>query len=268
MKTIQINPLGYRPAKTKVPMEEGSQRLIIATCEKGTVEDINEMRNIEGDLDKVKGENPNFAEIAAKAVFRAPKVANVADPMPKLQLTPAQRRRAEAMKKRATLRIGMPRVLNMYSQAPVFTGYFAALGIQPENMVWSDYTNEEMYKTGAKRGSIDRASRRSWAFRTSTTCSTRVMPKKPLDIIFFPMIDCLTSELRGVQASRSCPTVATTPEAVKAAFIKEGDLFAEKGITFLDTFVNLSRARHVGAADVGAVRDDSGVVAGGEPAGH
>jgi hypothetical protein len=32
-----------------------------------------------------------------------------------------------------------------------------------------------------------------------------------------------------VQASRSCPTVATTREAVKAAFIKEGDLFAEKG---------------------------------------
>ena len=29
------------------------------------------------------------------------------------------------MKKRATIRIGMPRVLNMYSQAPVFTGYFA-----------------------------------------------------------------------------------------------------------------------------------------------
>jgi hypothetical protein len=31
------------------------------------------------------------------------------------------------------------------------------------------------------------------------------------------MIDCLTSELHGTQASRSCPTVATTPEAVKAA---------------------------------------------------
>ena len=44
-----------------------------------------------------------------------------------------------------------------------------------------------------------------------------------------------------MQASRTCPTVATTPEAVKAAFIKEGDLFAEKGVRFLDTFVNLSK---------------------------
>jgi predicted nucleotide-binding protein (sugar kinase/HSP70/actin superfamily) len=68
-----------------------------------------------------------------------------------------------------------------------------------------------------------------------------VHAKKPLDIIFFPMIDCLTSDLHGVQASRSCPTVATTPEAVKAAFTKEGDLFKEKGVRFLDTFVNLSK---------------------------
>jgi len=44
-----------------------------------------------------------------------------------------------------------------------------------------------------------------------------------------------------VQASRSCPTVAATPEAVKAAFTKEGDLFAEKGVTYLDTFVNISK---------------------------
>ena len=65
--------------------------------------------------------------------------------------------------------------------------------------------------------------------------------KKPLDLIFFPMIDCLTSDLSGVQASRTCPTVATTPAAVKAAFTKEGDLFKEKGVTFLDTFVNIGK---------------------------
>ena len=69
----------------------------------------------------------------------------------------------------------------------------------------------------------------------------KVQAKKPLDIIFFAMIDCLRSDLHSVQASRSRPTVATTPEAVKAAFTKEGDLFKEKGVLFLDTFVNLSQ---------------------------
>ena len=48
-------------------------------------------------------------------------------------------------------------------------------------------------------------------------------------------VNCLTTDLHNVQASRTCPTVAATPEAVKAAFIKEGDLFAEKGVRFLDT---------------------------------
>ena len=32
------------------------------------------------------------------------------------------------------MRIGMPRVLNMYSMTPIFTGYFASLGLKPENL--------------------------------------------------------------------------------------------------------------------------------------
>jgi predicted nucleotide-binding protein (sugar kinase/HSP70/actin superfamily) len=46
-----------------------------------------------------------------------------------------------------------------------------------------------------------------------------------------------------VQDSRACPTVTTTPEAVKAAFTKEGDLFAELGVRFMNTFVNLDKPR-------------------------
>jgi predicted nucleotide-binding protein (sugar kinase/HSP70/actin superfamily) len=57
------------------------------------------------------------------------------------------------------------------------------------------------------------------------------------------MIDSLPSSLVNTQAQRSCPTVATTPEAVKAAFIKEGDLFAEMGVRYMNTFVNLDDPR-------------------------
>jgi len=52
------------------------------------------------------------------------------------------------------------------------------------------------------------------------------------------MIDDLPSDLTHAQSHRSCPTVATTPEAVKAAFTKEGDLFRDNNIVFCDTFVN------------------------------
>jgi predicted CoA-substrate-specific enzyme activase len=241
VKTTQI-PADYRrPAKTKVPLEEGAQRLIIATCEKGTVENVEEMRGIKGNLDKIKKANPNFVEIAAKAVFRVSDPPLVADPLPKIQITAAQKNRAALMKKRGEIRIGMPRVLNMYSQTPIFTGYFASLGIKAENMVYSDYTSEELYKEGAKRGAIDPCFPSKLGIPHVHNLLYRVHAKKPLDIIFFPMIDCLTSPLSHVQASRTCPTVAATPEAVKAAFTKEGDLFKEKGVLFMDTFVNLSK---------------------------
>src|SRR5689334_7111189 len=165
----------------------------------------------------------------------------VADAAPKFQITAAQKKRAELMKKRATLRIGMPRVLNMYSQTPVFTGYFSSLGVKAENIVYSDFTSEELYKEGAKRGAIDPCFPSKLGIPHVHNLLYKIHAKKPLDIIFFPMIDCLTSDLHGVQASRSCPTVATTPAAVKAAFTKEGDLFKEKGVLFLDTFVNISQ---------------------------
>jgi predicted CoA-substrate-specific enzyme activase len=240
VKTSVINPEYRPPSKTKVPLEAGAQRLIIATCEKGTVENIDEMRQIKGNLDKIKKENPNFVEIAAKSVFRVPDVPVTADPLPKIQITAAQKKRAALMKKRAEIRIGMPRVLNMYSQTPIFTGYFASLGIKAENLVYSDYTSEELYKEGAKRGAIDPCFPSKLGIPHVHNLLYRVHAKKPLDIIFFPMIDCLTSPLANTQASRTCPTVATTPEAVKAAFTKEGDLFKEKGVQFFATFVNLS----------------------------
>ncbi|MGD0500416.1 MAG: BadF/BadG/BcrA/BcrD ATPase family protein [Bryobacteraceae bacterium] len=241
VKTSVLNPEYRPPAKTKVPLEAGAQRLIIATCEKGTVENIDEMRQIKGNLDRVKKANPNLVELAAKAVFRIPDVPVVADAPPRFQFTAAQKKRAELLKKRAEIRIGMPRVLNMYSQAPVFTGYFTALGIKTENLVFSEYTSEDLYKEGAKRGAIDPCFPSKLGIPHIHNLLFHAHVKRPLDIIFFPMIDCLTSDLRSVQASRSCPTVAATPEAVKAAFTKEGDLFAEKGIRFLDTFVNISK---------------------------
>src|SRR5205814_4333417 len=43
---------------SKVAKEEDEQRLIIATCEKGTVEDVEEMRGIKAGLDAVKKGNP------------------------------------------------------------------------------------------------------------------------------------------------------------------------------------------------------------------
>ncbi|MEX2263499.1 MAG: BadF/BadG/BcrA/BcrD ATPase family protein [Bryobacteraceae bacterium] len=230
-----------KPVKTKVPLEAGHQRLIIATCEKGTVENVEDMRSIKGELDRIKKANPNFVDVAARAVFRVPDIPSAADPLPRFQITASQKQRAELMKKRDKIRIGMPRVLNMYSMTPLFTGYFAALGVRAENLVYSDFTSEQLYKEGAKRGAIDPCFPSKLGIPHVHNLLYGVHAKKPIDVIFFPMIDCLLTDLKGVQATRSCPTVATTPAAVKAAFTKEGNLFDEKGVRFLDTFVNPSK---------------------------
>ncbi|HOK45332.1 MAG TPA: acyl-CoA dehydratase activase-related protein, partial [Bryobacteraceae bacterium] len=229
-----------QPVNSKVPLEPGSQRLIIATCEKGTVEDLDHMKTIKGEIDKVKEANPNFAEIAARAVFRIPDTPNVSDPPPRFRLTPAQKQRAALMERRGSLRIGIPRVLNLYSTAPLFTGYLTSLGVKPQNIVFSEYTSEELYKEGAKRGAIDPCFPSKLGIPHIHNLLYRAHAKRPLDYIFFPVIDDLPSDLACTVGHRSCPTVAATPEAVKAAFTKEGDLFREMGVVFLDTFLNLA----------------------------
>ena len=234
--------------KSKIPIQPGHKRLIVGnSCEKGLVEDVEDMRGIKQGLDELKDANVNLVEISAKAAFKSYKPENISDPLPQPKfgiMTEKNKKRAEMMKRRETIRIGMPRVLNIYSQAPMFTGYFEALGVKPRNLVFSDYTNEKLYKDGAKRGSIDPCFPSKLGIPHVHNLMAVYHKKKPLDIIFFPMMDCLTSPLINTQSRRTCPTVSTTPEAVKAAFTKEGDLFKEKGILYLDTFINTSEPIH------------------------
>jgi predicted CoA-substrate-specific enzyme activase len=236
---VQIAGADESHKKSKVPIAKGVRRLIVGnSCEKGLVEDVNDMREIKKGLDAMKKENPNLAEVGARAVFKSYNPPLVADPLPRRAFTQKQKKRAELMKKRKELHIGIPRILNMYSVAPIFGAYFESLGIPPENLIYSDYTSETLYKEGAKRGAIDPCFPSKVGIPHVHNLLYVHHKKKPLDIIFCPMIDDLPSDLKFVQDHRACPTVATTPEAVKAAFTKEGDIFAENKILFLDTFVN------------------------------
>lgn len=241
--TASPSPAYVPPAKTKVPLETGAQRLIIATCEKGAVENIDEMRVIKGNIDAIKKENPNLQEVAAKLAFKSYEPALVAEPAPKFQFTAAQKRRAELLKKRTELKIGMPRALNMYSCSPFFTTYFESLGVKAENILWSEYTSEALYKEGAKRGAIDPCFPSKVGIPHVHNLLYSVHPKKSLDVIFFPMIDSLPTFLKATQGNRACPTVTATPASVKAAFTKEGDLFKEKGVIWKDTLVCLDQEK-------------------------
>ncbi len=117
MPGVPVENLGSKTSK--IPIAEGTKRLIVNnSCDSGLVEDVNAMREIKKGMDSVKDANPNMAEIAAKTAFKSFKPAAVADPLPRYALTARQKARVAAMKRRAEMRIGIPRVLNQYTCNP------------------------------------------------------------------------------------------------------------------------------------------------------
>ncbi|MGA8313567.1 MAG: BadF/BadG/BcrA/BcrD ATPase family protein [Terriglobales bacterium] len=228
------------PLQSNVPLRAGEQRVIIATCEKGAAEDVGSMREIKAGLDALKAAHPNLVDMAAREVWKARSPVLVADPIPPTSWRKSSRERIKLMSERPTLRIGIPRVLNMYVYAPLFSAYLQSLGVQSENIVYSDFTNNEMYRVGSSRGSIDPCfpSKITIAHFHNLIYTKHV--HKPLDGIFLPMFDVLCSPLVRTRACNACPTVAVTPETVEAAYTKEIDVFAQHNIRYLHPLVNLS----------------------------
>jgi predicted CoA-substrate-specific enzyme activase len=228
---------------TKVPLMFGEQRLIIATCEKGLVEDVNEMKDIKAGLDKLRDQYPNFVDYASKEVFRPTNAKSVADPLPTrgwAGWSKGAKERLALMENRKKVRIGIPRLLNIYTYAPLFNAYFESLGVQPENIIYSDYTSSDLYRAGASRGAIDPCFPAKIGISHVYNLIQEKHRKKPLNAIFFPMYDVLHSPLVKLQGSNACPTVTATPETVKAAFTKENDVFAENNVKYIDPVLNFS----------------------------
>jgi len=88
------------------------------------------------------------------------------------------------MQNRAKLRIGIPRVLNLYSTAPLFYRIFRIAGIKAKASFFLEYTSDSSTRW-LQAGPIDPASRPNSEYRTSTTAEV-AHTKKPLDVIFFP----------------------------------------------------------------------------------
>jgi predicted CoA-substrate-specific enzyme activase len=212
----------------------GKRRLIVATCEKGAVEDLNAMKAIQANLDAARESNPNLLEYAGREIWKY----HAREEFTKsLDRGP---RRKGILEKREKFRVGIPRVLAIYGYAPLFQAYFETLGILPGNVVYSDFTNDEMFRVGSKRGSIDPCYPSKLGLAHVHNLLFEKHKRKPLDCIFFPMFDVLRSPLT-LRASNACPTTALTPEVVRAAFTKEIDLFAENGVLYLDPLLDFTK---------------------------
>ena len=95
------------------------------------------------------------------------------------------------MQNRKDIQIGIPRVLNVYTYAPLFNGYLQSLGVPSENIVYSDYTNGELYRMGSTRGAIDPCFPAKIGIAHVHNLIAIKGARKQFNVIFFPMFDVL-----------------------------------------------------------------------------
>jgi predicted nucleotide-binding protein (sugar kinase/HSP70/actin superfamily) len=146
-------------------------------------------------------------------------------------------------KRRSDLRIGIPRVLNIWSTHQFWIGFFTALGV--ERIVFSSDSTEEQGRTfGRGRGTVDCC----YPVKCMSGHYGELVfgQKRTIDILFTPLIRSLPSCLAGhVVDTLSCPRVMAGPENIKAGFLKEKDVFAEEGIKYIAPLVCLAEPRLV-----------------------
>jgi predicted CoA-substrate-specific enzyme activase len=237
---------------TKRPDGTTSRYIAGFSCEKGTVESKEAMLALVAQRKETAQQFPNCVSYEANKAFQhfykpAPMPEDGAPirdvevrkgifGIRRVDITrPFKRSSQESWEARRRVRIGMPRVLNMYSTAPWFRTYFESIGIPKTNVVFSDETTEEMWVAGGKYGSIDPCypSKVSQAHIHNLLFEQHT-EKRPLKYIFFPVLTHVNNFVADTMDNASCPIVAGAPEVMKAAFTKEVDFFKTRGIEYLD----------------------------------
>jgi predicted nucleotide-binding protein (sugar kinase/HSP70/actin superfamily) len=157
---------------------------------------------------------------------------------------------------RRALRIGIPRVLNLWSTHQFWIGFFDALGIDARRLEFSSDSSEDQTRLYAKgRGTVDCCYPVKCINGHYGELLARDRHHK-IDLLFSPMIYSLPSFLQGaVVDSLACPRVMAAPENIKGGFLKEQDVFAQYGVRHVAPFVSLGDAPLVPKQLYGALCD-------------
>jgi activator of 2-hydroxyglutaryl-CoA dehydratase/predicted nucleotide-binding protein (sugar kinase/HSP70/actin superfamily) len=220
------------------------------SCEKGTVESAGALRELTARRKDLRLKYPNLVDYEAKLLFRSfytpdplPTAGSPVDSNAVRKSRRFTRSAQSAYERRHRIQIGIPRVLNIYSTAPIWRTYFETLGLKSENVVFSDYTSEEVWAEGGKYGSIDPC-------YPSKVCQAHIhnllfgKPRNRFDYIFFPCITHVPTFVVNTMDDASCPIVAGAPKVIRAAFTKEVDFFLSRGIEYIDGAVTLAEPNY------------------------
>ncbi len=219
------------------------------SCEKGTVESEAAMLELSKVRKQLMKDYPNLVTYEARQAFRKfyqpdPPPSMVEETVVKPGWFGSMKKTTQVRPFRASgvrkgLRVGIPKVLNIWSTAPFWRVYLELGGCQ---VVFSDDTSEEMYKEGARYGSIDPCFPSKVA---QAHIHNLLFHKGKLDYVLFPCITHLPARLENVMDTTSCPIVAGAPEVMRAAFTKEVDFFASHGARYLAPAVTFVEAAYM-----------------------
>lgn len=162
---------------------------------------------------------------------------------------------ASPRKDRSTIRVGIPKVLNVWSTHQFWVGFLRELGIESENIVFSSDTSEEQFREfGKGRGTVDCC----YPVKCISGHYGELIfgQKKKINVLLSPMIYSIPSVLKGnVVDTLTCTRVMAGPENIKSGFLKERDIFGENGIVHASPFVSLGDRDAVPSQLHGSLKD-------------
>lgn len=124
--------------------------------------------------------------------------------------------------------IGIPRVLNIYENYPLWHVFFTNLGFR---VVLSDVSSKEIYEKG-----IDTIPSESVCYPGKLVHGHIVnLVEKGVDRIFYPSIPKEVKEQTKADNNFNCPIVTSYPEVIKA----NCDILKEKNIEYMNPFLPL-----------------------------
>ncbi len=240
---------------TQTPSSDTVRYIAGFSCEDGTVESSEAFKALKSSRKSLQQSVPNLVKKESTKLF-APLYAIEPKPTADMRIKeqqikvtlggwgPTLRRKVQRAfqtssqkdaEYRQTLRIAIPKVLNIYSLAPFIRTYLEALDIDSLNIQFSGFSNEDMYLEGAKYGSVDSCYPAKVAqSHVYSLMYSKKFAKKAFDYLWFPAVTELPGYVKHTMGQTSCPIVSGTPKVVYSAFTKEKDLFTEKGIVYVD----------------------------------
>ncbi len=244
---------------TKTPSSETVRYIAGFSCEEGTVESHEALKKLKDSRKDLQKTIPNLVKKESVELFRSTYTLEPA-PSAHTQITEQQVKvtlggwgptlRKTVQRDFATsslqdkayrrnVKVAIPKVLNIYSLAPFLRTYLEALEVADKHIVFSDFSNEDMYLEGAKYGSVDSCYPAKVAqSHVYALLYEKKFARRNFEYLWFPAVTELPGYVKHTMGQTSCPIISGTPKVVYSAFTKEKNLFEEKNIDYVEDPLN------------------------------